>query len=201
MTRRLVLASASASRLRLLRHAGFDPEVVVSGVAEDGFDHLTVRELVAQLAVAKASAVAPRVGDALVLGADSLFEMHGQALGKPASAEEAAERWRLMRRASGVLHTGHCLVDTAAGREAVGVVSTLVHFADVRDDEIDAYVATGEPLAVAGAFTVDGLGGPFVTRIEGDHHGVVGVSLPLLRELLGEVGVGLPDLWRAGARA
>jgi septum formation protein len=195
MTRRLVLASASASRLRLLRHAGFDPEVVVSGVAEDGFDHLTVRELVAQLAVAKASAVVPRVGDALVLGADSLFEMHGRAMGKPASAEEAAERWRLMRRASGVLHTGHCLVDTAAGREAVGVVSTLVHFADVRDDEIDAYVATGEPLGVAGGFTLEGRSAPFVEGVEGDPTNVEGLSLPLFRRLLAELDVAVSDLW------
>jgi septum formation protein len=134
-----------------------------------------------------------------VLGCDSVLELDGQALGKPGDPDEAVRRWRDMRGRSGVLHTGHCLRDTTTGRDATGTGSTVVHFADVTDEEIAAYVATGEPLQVAGAFTVDGLGGAFVSRIEGDHHNVVGLSLPLLRELLAELGHAWTDLW-SGAR-
>ena len=132
---------------------------------------------------------------ALVLGCDSVLDLAGEALGKPADADDAVRRWRAMRGRSGVLHTGHCLRDTATGHVAAAVGSTTVHFADVTDDEIAAYVATGEPLHVAGAFTVDGLGGAFVTGIEGDHHNVVGLSLPLLRDLVAELGHAWPDLW------
>jgi len=135
--------------------------------------------------------------DLLLLGCDSMLELDGKIYGKPRDAADAAGRWRAMRGRTGVLHTGHWLMDERAVPTMLGATSsTSVTWAKVSDDEIDAYVATGEPLAVAGAFTVDGLGGPFVERIEGDHHGVVGLSLPLLRELLGEVGVGIPDLWR-----
>ncbi len=129
-----------------------------------------------------------------MLGCDSVLELDGQALGKPDDAEEARARWRAMRGRSGVLHTGHALRD--GDRVAAATASTVVHFADLTDEEIDAYVATGEPLQVAGAFTVDGLGGAFVTGIEGDHHNVVGVSLPLLRDLMAELGHSWTSLWR-----
>lgn len=194
----LVLASASPARLATLRSAGLDPVVIVSGVDEAQLDGLPPAELALQLAELKCAAVAER-GDlparALVLGCDSVLELDGEALGKPADAAEATRRWQAMRGRSGVLHTGHCLRDSATHRVAAATASTTVHFADVTDDEIAAYVASREPLNVAGAFTVDGLGGAFVTGIEGDHHNVVGVSLPLVRELAAELGHPWTDLW------
>ncbi len=214
---RLVLASASPARLATLRSAGLDPDVRVSGVDEDAVlaaararrdpttdgAALDAAADVLVLARAKAEAVATEVGRThaasavVVLGCDSLLELDGGAYGKPADAAEATARWRRMRGRTGVLHTGHWLVDLRTGREVGRTASTDVHFADLSDAEVDAYVATGEPLAVAGAFTVDGLGGPFVTGIEGDYHTVVGVSLPLLRELLADLGVAITDLWAA----
>jgi septum formation protein len=150
---------------------------------------------VLRLAAAKAATVAERLADdALVLGCDSLLELDGAALGKPGSVAAAADRWRTMRSRTGTLHTGHCLIDTSTGKQVSRSVGTLVRFADVTDDEIAAYCATGEPTAVAGAFTVDGLGGWFVEGVDGDHHNVVGVSLPTLRALLRELGHGLGDL-------
>ena len=125
-----------------------------------------------------------------------MLELDGEAFGKPHDPDEATRRWQAMRGRSGVLHTGHCLRDSVTGNVAAATASTTVHFADVTDDEIAAYVATGEPLHVAGAFTVDGLGGAFVTGIEGDHHNVVGISLPLVRDLLAELGHSWTDLWR-----
>ncbi|GAA2125938.1 Maf family protein [Nocardioides bigeumensis] len=198
----LVLASASPARLKTLRQAGVEPEVIVSGVDESQLDGLPPAELALQLAELKCAAVAEGPlpdGAALVLGCDSVLEHDGRALGKPGDADEATVRWREMRGTSGVLHTGHCLREVTTGRVAAATASTTVHFADVSDDEIAAYVATGEPLQVAGAFTVDGLGGAFVARIEGDHHNVVGLSLPLLRDLLAELGHTWTDLWEAGA--
>lgn len=194
----LVLASASPARLATLRSAGLDPHVIVSGVDESQLDGLHPAELALQLAELKCAAVAARDDlphPALVLGCDSVLELDGDALGKPADADEAERRWRSMRGRSGVLRTGHCLRETAGGRVAAATASTTVHFADVSDEEIKAYVATGEPLHVAGAFTVDGLGGAFVTRIEGDHHNVVGVSLPLVRDLVAELGHSWTSLW------
>ena len=197
MSARFVLASASPARLKTLRAAGIEPEVIVSGVDEDDITAENPGELARLLATLKARAVVANLTDhATVLGCDSVLEFDGEPYGKPETPDIARERWRMMRGRSGVLHTGHCLIDTSAKQELRELASTTVHFADLTDDEIDAYVATGEPLQVAGAFTIDGLGGPFVERIEGDHHGVVGLSLPLLRELLGEVGVSVPDLWR-----
>ncbi|HEX6150889.1 Maf family protein [Nocardioides sp.] len=198
----LVLASASPARLATLRSAGVEPVVMVSGVDESQVADLPPAELALQLAELKCAAVADRddlpVG-ALVLGCDSVLELDGEPLGKPADAAEATRRWEAMRGRAGVLHSGHCLRDTATGHVAAATASTTVHFADVTDDEIAAYVASGEPLQVAGAFTVDGLGGAFVSRLEGDHHTVVGVSLPLLRELVAELGHSWTDLWTAAA--
>ena len=194
----LVLASQSPARLQTLRNAGIEPVVIVSGVDEDQLTDLAPAELALELARLKAAAVAPRPEvphGALVLGCDSVLDMDGQALGKPGTPDEATRRWQAMRGRVGVLHTGHCLVDIATGGTAAATASTRVEFAEVTDEEIAAYVATGEPLHVAGAFTVDGLGGGFVTRIEGDHHNVVGVSLPLLRGLVAELGRSWTDLW------
>ncbi|MEU5783722.1 Maf family protein [Micromonospora lupini] len=131
----------------------------------------------------------------LIIGCDSVLAFDGEILGKPADPADATRRWLRMRGRSGVLHSGHCLIDAASGRRAEAVASTTVHFADISDGEIAAYVATGEPLAVAGAFTIDGLGGPFVERIEGDPGTVVGLSMPLLRRLLAELGLQITDLW------
>ena len=197
---RLVLASQSPARLALLRAAGVEPDVVVSGVDEDaieaGLGTTDAATLVAALARAKTEAVAADLaGDALVLGCDSLLELDGRALGKPHDAAEATARWQSMRGRTGVLRTGHHVVRTGDGRAVHAVGSTVVRFADVSDEEIADYVATGEPLHVAGAFTIDGRGAAFVERIEGDHGNVVGLSLPLLRTLTGQLGVRWTDLW------
>jgi septum formation protein len=193
--RRLVLASQSPARLATLRSAGLAPEVVVSGVDESGVGIDDPAGLSLELARRKARAVAPSVdGEALVVGCDSVLEFDGVAHGKPGSAAVAAARWREMRGRSGVLHTGHWVVDTGSGREVGREAATTVHFADLSDDEVDAYVASGEPLQVAGAFTIDGLGGWFVDGVGGDPHNVVGVSLPALRAMLRELGHGLRDI-------
>jgi septum formation protein len=193
---RLVLASSSPARLATLHAAGVEPSVVVSGVDESVVDGLPPADLALRLAELKCAAVAADIHDgSLVLGCDSVLELAGEALGKPVDAPDAVRRWQAMRGRSGVLHTGHCLRDTASEVEVAAVASTVVHFADVSDEEIEAYVASGEPLHVAGAFTVDGLGGAFVTGIEGDHHNVVGLSLPVLRDLVGRLGHVWTDLW------
>ncbi|MFD9846650.1 MULTISPECIES: nucleoside triphosphate pyrophosphatase [Streptomyces] len=195
--RRLVLASASPARLGLLRQAGFAPEVIVSGVDEDALSAPTPAELALVLARAKAAAVAerPEAAGALVIGCDSVLELDGQALGKPADAEEATARWKSMRGRAGILQTGHSLIDTASGRTASATASTVVRFGEPSDAEVAAYVASGEPLHVAGAFTLDGRSAPFVDAIEGDHGNVIGLSLPLLRRLLGELDVSVTELW------
>lgn len=198
MSRRLVLASQSPARLQLLRQAGLNPDVVVSGVDESTVRSPRVAELVALLAAAKAGAVARDQTEALVIGADSLLEFRGQALGKPTDATDVRTRWQRMAGRSGVLHTGQAVFDVREGavtRRDVGVSSTVVHFASPTAAELDAYIATGEPLAVAGAFTLDGLGAPFIRRIEGDHSAVIGLSLPLLRTQLATLEVALTDLW------
>ena len=192
---RIVLASASAARLGLLRAAGLDPEVVVSGVDETAFTATTAAELAGLLAQAKAAAVARGQADGLVIGCDSLLDLDGRALGKPASAGEAAARWREMSGRTGTLVTGHCVINAATGQQAAAVAATRVRFGSPSEEEIAAYVASGEPLAVAGAFTLDGRGGWFVDGIDGDHGTVLGVSLPLLRRLLADLGVSLTSLW------
>jgi septum formation protein len=199
---RLVLASASEARLRTLRAAGLDPEVVVSGVDEDSAAVDGVRELTARLAQLKAEAVSTRIdhgpGTTVIIGCDSMLELDGRGYGKPGTPSEAARRWQRMRGRFGLLHTGHCVIlhQESAISARSAVASTLVHFADLTDEEIEAYVRTAEPLQVAGGFTVDGLGGPFITGIEGDHHNVVGLSLPLLRTILNDLGITWPSLWR-----
>ncbi|MFI5729512.1 Maf family nucleotide pyrophosphatase [Kribbella sp. NPDC051587] len=193
---RFVLASQSPARLQTLRSAGVEPEVIVSGVDEDNVTAESPGELARLLAVLKARAVVAELDDhATVLGCDSVLEIDGVAYGKPGTPEVARERLRAMRGQTGVLHTGHCLFDTESKTELRELASTKVFFADLTDEEIDAYVATGEPLVVAGSFTVDGFGGPFVTGIEGDYHNVVGLSLPLLRTMLAKVGIAWPALW------
>ena len=191
----LVLASASPARLALLRSAGLDPKVIVSGVDESAFRADTPAALVALLARAKADAVAAGLDRGLVIGCDSMLDLGGRALGKPRSAEEATALWHKMSGRTGTLLTGHCLVDAATRRRAAAVAATSVRFGEPSDDEIAAYVASGEPLRVAGAFTLGGRGGWFVDGIDGDHGNVLGVSLPHLRRLLAELGVAVTTLW------
>jgi septum formation protein len=217
---RLVLGSASPARLTTLQRAGVTPYVLVSDVDEDAFltdavsryGELAPQDVTLLLARAKCEDVTKRLSSdgacpedapdcALVLGCDSVLELDGEAHGKPVDEAEAISRWKRMRGTTGVLHTAHWLIDDRShddgGTSATmgAVASTIVHFAKVSDDEIAAYVASGEPLQVAGAFTIDGLGGPFVSGIEGDHHNVVGISLPLLREMLSEINVSWFELY------
>jgi septum formation protein len=200
---RLVLASQSPARLRTLVAAGLDAEVIVSGVDESVVDASRPEKLSMVLARMKAEAVAMRLrlsdrhdDNLLVLGCDSVLFFDGEILGKPRDAADATERWRAMRGGEGVLHTGHCLVDLRTDKASEAAVATTVRFADITDHEIEAYVASGEPLQVAGAFTIDGLGSAFVRSIDGDHGTVVGLSMPTLRLLLADLGVQLTDLWR-----
>jgi septum formation protein len=196
-----VLASGSHARLGVLRDAGFDPVVVVSGVDEDGVDGLAPADVARVLAERKADAVADRLrGDvrhdsSIVLGCDSVLDFGGEIRGKPGSPEQAVTWARSYRGSAGTLLTGHALVDVATRRRAVGVAATVVRFGDPTDAEIDAYVATGEPLGVAGGFTIDGYAAPFVDGLDGDHGNVLGLSLPLVRRLLRELGVSVTQLW------
>jgi septum formation protein len=199
---RVVLASASPARLRTLRAAGLDPDVLVSGIDESEPAMDSVPELVAELSRQKARAVSDQLDHlrhpAVIVGCDSMLELDGRAYGKPATAAEAVERWRRMSGRSAILLTGHHVILRRAGETLTrnAVAGTTVHFAELSDGEIETYVATGEPLHVAGAFTIDGLGGPYVTGIEGDHHNVVGISLPLLRIMVADLGISWPSLWR-----
>jgi septum formation protein len=197
----LVLASASAGRLGVLRGAGIDPDVVVSGVDESGYDAPDTASLVAVLAESKAAAVATLRPDRLVLGCDSLLDFEGEALGKAATPERAAAVWRRLAGHIGTLYTGHCLIDGSSGRRAQAVAGTTVRFGCPTEAELAAYIASGEPMSVAGGFSIDGLGGPFIDGIDGDASNVIGLSLPLLRRLLAELGFAITDFWRPAARS
>ena len=192
-----MLASASPARLRLLVGAGFTPEVIVSGIEEEGFEASDLPELVTALAEAKAEAVAarPESAGAVVVACDSLLDVDGEAHGKPAGEAEARARLQRLRGRSAILRTGHCVIDTATGRRAGGAAATEVVFARFTDAELDAYLATAEPLHVAGVFTLDGRSAPFLERIIGDHGNVIGLSLPLFRTLLAQIGLTVMDLW------
>lgn len=190
-----VLASASASRRRLLEQAGLRPVIVVSGVDEEAIEDAmrdrAVPDVALALARAKAEAVAATAevpAGALVLGCDSIFEVDGVRLGKPPTPEEAMARWQRMRGRSGTLHTGHWLIDTSSGESCGETVSTVVEMVDAPDEEIAAYIATGEPLTVAGGFTLDDLGAPYVAAVHGDPGNVIGVSLPAMRRLAAALG-------------
>jgi septum formation protein len=191
MAPKIVLASASPSRLRLLTSAGIKPTVVVSGVDEEdvAYSQLTPRELVTALAIVKAHTVRSLIEyPALIIGCDSTFEFEGESLGKPGNAENAIARAKRLRGNSGLLHTGHCIIDTEKEIEISDVATTRVHFANMTDEEIEGYVATGEPLHVAGGFTLDGISAPFITKIEGETSNVIGLSLPLLRTVVNQLG-------------
>ncbi len=192
--RRLVLASGSQARLRVLRLAGIHPEVVVSGV-DESTGGLETRAAVAVLAERKASEVANRRHGSLVLGCDSLLDLEGTALGKPGSPAEATEMWALMSGRQATLFTGHCLID-GSGKLLTEVGGTLIRFGSPTTEEVAAYVNSGEPEGLAGAFSIDGLGAPFVDGIDGDASNVLGLSLPLLRRMLATFGIRIFDLWR-----
>ena len=197
---RLILASRSPARLATLRAAGIEPEVIVSDVDEEAIEadlpDATPKQLAEVLARAKAEKVASTItGPAIVIGCDSVFELDGIAYGKPQTPEVAKDRWRQVMGRAGTLHTGHHLIDTRTNETVAATASTLVHMGTMSEQEMDDYLATGEPLQVAGGFTLDALGGAFVEGVEGDPSNVVGISLPTLRRLLGELGVRWTSLW------
>jgi septum formation protein len=199
----LILASGSPARLRLLTDAGFAPEVRVSGVDEDDVDADDTATLVQILAERKADAVAGTdmpAGEAVVIGCDSMLEFEGRRYGKPTSSEEAIGWLRSMRGRSGTLFTGHCIIGLPGGARATGVASTTVRFGVTTDSELDAYLATGEAMEVAGAFTLDGRSAPFIDGVDGDPSNVIGLSLPLFRSLLAQLGIAITDLWIGGDR-
>ena len=169
----------------------------MSGVDEDAVLAASLPELVVALAEAKASTVAARPGTAgaVVIGCDSLLDVDGQSHGKPKSVDEARTRLRHLRGRTAVLRTGHCVIDTERGRQASDVASTEVRFGQFDDDELEAYLATGEPLHVAGGFTLDGRSAPFLDGIVGDHGNVIGLSLPLLRDLMRRIDLRVVDFW------
>lgn len=199
---RLHLASTSPARLATLRAAGIEPIPLAPGVDEEeavaAAGPLSPPDMVMLLARLKAEAVAAAHPDldGLVLGGDSAFEFDGTVYGKPHLPDVARERWRAQRGRSGLLHSGHWLIDTRTGRAVGEPAVARVEFAtDITDAEIDAYIETGEPLEVAGAFTIDARGAAFIERIEGDPHAVVGLSIPVLRHLVRSLGIEWPDLW------
>ena len=195
--RTVVLASASPSRKRLLESCGINPEIMVSGVDEEDpkLSSLSPSELVIALAILKAHTVKDSAGsNALVIGCDSTFEFEGQSLGKPVTPENAIARAKALRGKTGILHTGHCIIDTAQGIEISDISSSAVTFGNMTDEEIEAYVASGEPLEVAGGFTLDGLSAPFIHHIAGDPSGIIGLSLPLLRRAIHQLGLSWSDI-------
>ena len=192
-----VLASASPARRRLLQSAGIDPIVQTSDFDESQIQISDPSQLVQILAQRKAETVASQFTDALVLGCDSVLLVNGEIHGKPSSASEAIARWQIMRGQVGNLYTGHALIDRRQEKILVRCQVTRVYFAQVSDRQITAYVATGEPLNCAGCFALEGRGGLFVEKLEGCHSNVIGLSLPLLRQMLGELGYDVTDYWRS----
>ncbi len=193
----VILASSSTSRLRLLESAGIIPKVLISGVDEEAseFDLLSPSELVIALAILKAHTVKENAPEnSLIIGCDSTFEFNGKSLGKPGNRENAIARCKELSGKSGYLHTGHCLIDLKQGIELSERSTAKVQFAQMTEAEIIDYVDSGEPLNVAGGFTLDGLSAPFITNIEGDPSGIIGLSLPLLRKMIISLGYSWPEL-------
>lgn len=194
---RIVLASQSKSRRRLLESAGLSPKIIVSNVDEetDFFNSMVPSDMVIALAITKAHTVREQIDyPAIIIGCDSTFEFDGKSLGKPGTPDIAIERARRVRGNSGLLHTGHCIIDTFKDIEISDRVTTRVNFADMSDEEIHDYVATEEPLHVAGGFTLDGFSSPFISSIEGDYTNVVGISMPFLRKACSQLGYTWPQV-------
>ena len=203
-SRSVVLASASPSRKRLLDSCGISAQVIVSGVDEEDpkLTSLAPREMVIALAILKAHTIKSQVGDEhLIIGCDSTFEFQGKSLGKPLTPALATARCKELRGNFGLLHTGHCIIDTKQGIEISDVSTSKVFFADMTDAEIADYVASGEPLNVAGGFTLDGLSAPFISRIEGDPSGIIGLSLPLLRRVVNSLGLSWGSIAKSAVNA
>jgi septum formation protein len=194
---KIVLASQSTSRRRLLEGAGLKPTVIVSNVDEetDFFNAMTPADMVIALAVTKAHTVREQIDyPALIIGCDSTFDVDGVSFGKPGTPDVARKRAKAISGRSGLLHTGHCIIDTAQGREIADRVTTKVTFSELTDLEIEDYIASGEPLNVAGGFTLDGFGSPFIPVIEGDYTNVVGISMPFLRSAMSQLGYSWPEV-------
>lgn len=194
---RIVLASQSASRRRLLESAGLSPTIMVSNVDEETefFNSMSPEDMVIALAITKAHTILEQIDfPAIIIGCDSTFEFEGESLGKPELAHVAKERAQRVRGKSGFLHTGHCVIDTSQGREISDRITTKVTFADMSDTEIDDYINSGEPLHVAGGFTLDGFSSPFIPSIEGDYTNVVGISMPFLRSAMNQLGYSWPEV-------
>ena len=194
---KIVLASQSTSRRRLLEGAGINPTIIVSNVDEetDFFNAMSPADMVIALAVTKAHTVREQIDyPALIIGCDSTFDVDGVSFGKPGTPDIARERAKKISGRSGLLHTGHCIIDTAQGREIADRVTTKVTFSELTDHEIEDYIASGEPLQVAGGFTLDGFGSPFIQVIEGDYTNVVGLSMPFLRSAMSQLGYSWPEV-------
>jgi septum formation protein len=194
---KMVLASQSTSRRRLLEGAGINPTIIVSNVDEetDFFNAMSPADMVIALAVTKAHTVREQIDyPALIIGCDSTFDVDGVSFGKPGTPDIARERAKKISGRSGLLHTGHCIIDTAQGREIADRVTTKVTFSELTDHEIEDYIASGEPLQVAGGFTLDGFGSPFIPVIEGDYTNVVGLSMPFLRSAMSQLGYSWPEV-------
>jgi septum formation protein len=194
---RIVLASQSTSRKQLLVDAGLKPTIIVSNVDEetDFFNAMSPKDMVIALAISKAHTVREMVDyPAIIIGCDSTFDVDGVSFGKPGTPEIAYERARAMSGRSGLLHTGHCIIDTEKGIEIADRVTTKVTFSTLSEDEIKDYVDSGEPLHVAGGFTLDGFGSPFIPSIEGDYTNVVGISMPFLRSAMTQLGYSWPQV-------
>lgn len=193
----IILASASASRRRLLESAGLTPTIMVSHVDEESefFNAMSPKDMVIALAITKAHTIREQIDfPAIIIGCDSTFEFDGDSLGKPSTPHIAFERAKRVQGNSGLLHTGHCLIDTAKDREISSIVTTKVTFDSMSEDEIHDYVATGEPLHVAGGFTLDGFSSPFIPLIEGDYTNVVGISMPFIRKAFAQLGYSWPEV-------